>query len=84
MATYTYTIFDANPAQSGPSSWPSHEDIEIEADSDDGARELVRAEIESEALGLDAPDYSPGDKIWANIWDEDGIVQTISVEVPAD
>jgi len=72
---YTYTIFDADPAVSGPSAWPSHEDLEIEADSSEDAVSDVAAELDVEAAGLSPSDgYEVGQTIYALVWDADGQV----------
>lgn len=75
MATYTYTVFDANPNSSSGTEWPSHSDIEIEADSDEEAIDDVRDVMSVEAAGLNAEDgYSAGDVLHALVWSEDGTI----------
>lgn len=72
MATYTYTIFDANPASSSGGAWPSHEDTEIDADSAEDATSAVRAVLETQAAGLSASDgYDVGQRLYAVVWDAD-------------
>lgn len=70
MSTYTYTIFDANPNQAGGGMWPSHTDVETEADDADEALEeaLSQAEIHGDTCG----EYATGDTLWVLVWDEDG------------
>ena len=33
MTTYTYSIYDSNPATSDGNVWPAHDSVEIEAES---------------------------------------------------
>jgi len=33
MNTYTYTIYDGDPLESGPCEWPSHTEIKLRATS---------------------------------------------------
>lgn len=73
--SYTYTIFDANPNSSSGTAWPSHSDVEIEADSDENAVAEVRDVMEIEAAGLSAANgYVAGDCLHAIVWDEDGVI----------
>ena len=73
MATYTYTIFDADPNSSSGTHWPSHQDIEIEADSDEEAVAEVEQVMESEAASLNPSDgYEAGNSIHAIVWADDG------------
>lgn len=75
MATHTYTIFDADPNASDGNPWPSHTDVELEADSDQGAINAVRDVMSGEAAGLNPSDgYSAGDTLHALVWDSDGTV----------
>lgn len=72
MATYTYTIFDADPNSSSGTQWPTHEDLEIEADSDDEAIQQVAELMEIEAAGLSPDDdYAVGDRLHALVWADD-------------
>lgn len=84
--TYTYTIFDANPNSSSGTEWPSHENIKIEADSDDEAIDEVRDVMSTEAAELNTSDgYDVGDTLHAIIWDEDGtIIGTPTYELTAE
>lgn len=69
---YTYTIFDADPSQSGPCAWPSHEDVEVEADSPEEA--LAEALSEAASTGDMWGEYEPGDVLHVLVWDADGQV----------
>jgi len=72
---YTYTFFDGNPASSGPCSWPSHEDVELEADDAKEAVRFVRDTLEGECAALaGSDDYPEGTSVWAMVWDEAGMV----------
>jgi hypothetical protein len=69
---YTYTIFDANPHASSGTAWPSHDDIELEADSDAEAVDAVRDTMSTEAAGLSPADgYEPGQRLFALVWSDD-------------
>jgi hypothetical protein len=72
MEKYAYTIFDANPANSGSVAWPSHDEVEIEASSPEEAlvAGLKEARKEGEASGA----YNDGDELWVIVWDDDGII----------
>lgn len=84
--TFTYTIFDADPNQSGGTEWPTHSNLELEADSDDEAIEAVRDVMSTEAAGLNTSDgYDVGDKLHALIWDAAGtIIGTPTYELTAE
>jgi hypothetical protein len=70
MSTYTYTIYDSDPHTSGGTAWPSHEDIEIEAASDEEAINAVRDVMSVEAAGLNQADgYEVGQTLYALVWD---------------
>lgn len=70
MASYTYTIFDANPQSSSGTAWPSHQDVEI-----DEAVEAVREVMETEASGLSPDDgYDIGQRLYAIVWDSDEVI----------
>lgn len=74
MASYRYTIFDANPSNSSGTAWPTHEDIEIECDSDEDAIDEVRSVMQVEAAGLNPSDgYEIGDTLHSIVWDGEGI-----------
>lgn len=81
--TYTYTIFDANPNNSSGTEWPSHVDVEIEANSDEEAVEEVLEVMSLEAAGLNPSDgYEVGETIHAIVWAEDtAIVGTPTYEL---
>ena len=70
MNTYTYTIFDGNPSSNGPCEWPSHTDIEIEAETHEEA--LDEALAEADIQGSTCGQYSTGDKLWILVWDSEG------------
>lgn len=63
---FTYTIFDGNPNASGSCSWPSHTDVEIEADSAD--------EVLEEALDEAGKVGEAGDRFWVIVWNADNVV----------
>lgn len=71
MQTYTYTIFDGDPSASGPCSWPSHEDVEIRGRSLDAIEQRILAEARRAARTCGQ--YQHSDRLWALIWDADGI-----------
>lgn len=74
MTMYTYTIFDANPHQTSGTAWPTHSDLEIEADSDEEALGEVRDVMSIEAAGLNEADgYDVGQTLYAFVW-QDGIM----------
>jgi hypothetical protein len=80
---YTYTIFDCNPSQGGDCSWPSHIDVEVEADNPADALEqaLEEAKLEGESRG----GYSAGDRLWVLVWDKnEQVVADGSVELEID
>lgn len=73
MAQFTYTIYDSNPHWNNAGVWPSHQDVDIEADSADEAAEDVQDELDVHAAGLSAVDgYDVGQTLHALVWDEDG------------
>ena len=75
MATYTYTIFDGNPNSGSGTSWPTHTDIEIEADSHEEALDEVRDIMSTEAAGLSTDDdYEVGQTLYSIVWDSDTII----------
>jgi hypothetical protein len=75
MTNYTYTIFDASPHASSGTQWPSHTDVEIEADTDQEAVDAVRDVMDVEAAGLSTDDgYEVGQLIHALVWSEDGTI----------
>lgn len=70
--TYTYTIFDSDPNSSSGTAWPEHEDIELEAESDEAAVEAVREIMQSAAVELCPSDgYEVGQKLYAIVWSGD-------------
>jgi hypothetical protein len=73
--TYTYTIYDSGPHSSSGTAWPTHEDIEIEAGSDEEAIEAVRDIMSTEAAGLNPTDgYDVGQRLYACVWDSDQVI----------
>jgi hypothetical protein len=69
MTTYTYTIFDGRGSNS---AWPSHDDVECEAETPEEVLKeaLSEAEIHGEACG----GYDAGDILYVMVWDEVGSV----------
>jgi len=85
MSNYTYTIYDADPARSGPCEWPSHVDVAIEADDDSEARDAVVDALEVAAAGLSEADgYSVGQSIYAQIAKPDGTADVASYALTAE
>jgi hypothetical protein len=75
VSAYTYTVFDGNPAASGGTAWPSHEDRQIDADSDREVLDMVLDIMSTEAAGLSVADgYDVGDRLYAIVWDADAII----------
>jgi hypothetical protein len=70
--TYAYTIFDANPHQSGSCAWPTHTDVEVEAVSAEEALEeaLTEAEIHGDTCG----EYETGDVLYVLVWEDSILV----------
>lgn len=85
MATYTYTIYDADPNSCGGCEWPTHDGLEIEADDNGEAITEVRAALESAALEARPEDgYAIGQTLYAQITGPDEtIVATITHELTA-
>ena len=71
MNTYTYTIFDANPATSGPCSWPHEESVEARAKSAHTLEKRIMPRIMREAR--QCGEYDKGHRIWIIIWNDCGI-----------
>lgn len=76
MTDFSYTIFDGHPARSGDCAWPSHSDVEIDADSLNEAAEKVEAIMQSE--GRSCGEYAEGSTLWAIIWHNGINARTIS------
>lgn len=75
MSKFTYTVFDSNPNTSSGTAWPTHDGIELEADSDDEAVSDVRDVMSIEAAGLCASDgYDVGQCLYALVWSDDGTI----------
>lgn len=85
MSGYTYSIFDANPNESGSPAWPSHADEEIEdVESLADAVAHVRDVMETEAAGLNPSDgYGLGQTLYALIW-HDGGTETVTYSITAE
>lgn len=72
---YTYTIFDSNPHTSSGTAWPTHQDIKLEADSDEEAVKAVRNEMSLESQNLNPDDgYDVGQQIYAIVWDRNHVI----------
>lgn len=77
---YSYTIFDSDPTVSEGFAWPSHENVEFEADTEERAVAQVKETLEIEASGLNPADgYETGQCLYALVWDDEGRV-TAQVE----
>lgn len=72
MEKFTYTIFDGNPHQSGPTAWPGHSEVEIEADTPEDV--LVEALAEARAEGEASGEYENGDRLWVLVWNADNSI----------
>ena len=94
MSEYTYSIFDSDPNVNG-SAWPTHDEIDLEAESDEEAVSEVQNILEIKAAGLYACDgYGVGDTLYAIVWDVDGLIvgeptydltyEDLGVETPAE
>jgi len=71
MAQYTTTIFDGDPAASGPCAWPDWDQRLTVADSaDEAASMALDLACEEARLG---GQYARGDRLWVLVWDEDDI-----------
>jgi hypothetical protein len=82
---YTYSIFDSAPARGSASAWPSHDNAEIEADSDDDAIASVLDTMECEAAGLSASDgYEVGQVLYGLVMRDDQIVGTPMYVITAE
>ncbi len=70
---FTYSIYDANPAQSGACAWPDHdgEPIPAHADNDDLNTAIAVVKQIAETQGRACGEYEDGTTIWYTIWDED-------------
>lgn len=86
MATYTYSIFDADPNSTSGTVWPHHDREEIEADSDAEAIAEVESILASECDGLSTRDgYEVGQTIYAYVWaDGDTIIGYPTYELTAE
>lgn len=83
---YSYTIFDADPQSSSVPAWDTHNGVELEADCDDDVISDVRHVLEIEAARLNEADgYEVGQRLYAIVWDADGIVvEQVSHELTAE
>lgn len=86
MATYTYSIFDADPSASSVDACAGHDDREVEAEDNETVVRDVRDALEIVAASLSAADgYEVGQRLYALIWDAGGtIVATPTHELTAD
>lgn len=86
MPTYTYSIYDSDPAVSSVDAWPDHDQAMIEADDDAEAIEIVRYELVVCAAGsLADGDHKVGDVLYAVVEDADDMIvgtptHTLTVE----
>jgi hypothetical protein len=75
MATYTYSVFDANPNETGGSVWPHHCQREIEADDDSKAVYEVRTILEECGSTCRPEDgYEVGQKLYSYVWSDDHVI----------
>jgi hypothetical protein len=75
MKTYTYTIFDSNPHTSGGTAWPHQSGVNLQAASDEDARQLVKNRLVCECAALWVGDgYEVDQLIYTLIWNDDGVV----------
>jgi hypothetical protein len=86
MNKYSYTVFDDDPFATSGTAWWDHSKVEFESDSDDTAADHVWGILEREGgKCVVGNDYSPGDRIYALVWHEDGgLVDKLSYEIEAD
>lgn len=82
--TYTYSIYDCDPA-SGGDAWPSQTDVEFDAEDAADAKRLVRELLAQEGAWLRTADgYAPGDRIFAAITCPDCTGDTVSYELTSE
>ena len=82
MPLFTYSIFDSDPNVSGPSAWPDHDDVEVEADS---AKDVLDEALEeARSVGGACGEYAPDDRLWVLVWDEDGIMVAADATLVGD
>lgn len=75
MATYTYSVYDSDPATSDGNVWPDHDNETIEAIDADDASAQVCDILGTCAASCDPADgYQVGDVLHALVWHEDGTV----------
>lgn len=85
MATYIYSIYDANPNEVIGTVWPHHDREEIEADSDTEAIEEVESILSSEASGLRPEDgYEVGQRLYAHVWESGTIIGYPTYDLTAE
>ena len=72
-ATHCYTIFDADPSSSDAVAWGHRRGVEVIANSDEDAIDLVSSLLARECEGLSASDgYAVGQTIYATVWAQPG------------
>lgn len=70
MSKFTFSIFDGNIYNTSADAWPTHTQLEFEADND---RQAVSAAQELVEQAVDASGaYDDGDEVTVHVWDEDG------------
>lgn len=71
--TFTYSIYDANPAYAGNCVWPAHNNEPIPPAADNGDLNTAIAAVKQimDTEGRECGEYEPGTTIWYTIWDED-------------
>lgn len=67
--TYTYTVYEGDPALPGSTPWSDRQDAEIEAADPTEAAAKVR-----QIVGCDARVRQARRQTWANIWHQDGML----------
>lgn len=81
MATYAYSIYDADPSDA---EYPlaEYDSIEVESRDDTTIGAVVARELEEAANGLWLEDYEPGDRLWLRAWDFGGVcVAALCIEL---
>lgn len=83
--SYTYTVFDGNPASSGGVEWPSHTDLELSATDREEALTEAQAALESAALEC-APEhgYDVGDTLYLELHCDGEWVASLTYDLTAE